>query len=158
MKNILYCLLAFFLLLPSGCYSLRKKFVRKKDAQAESTICVDLKEYPKGDSRSAYLDHAVFFRGWVSEAMHILEQNGNRKRIAYSMQEAADSLRGMADLCDDVSKGGIDLLRQKLLDLRSEFLLSGVNINERHFILELEMIRKKFEKSLSTVNMKSDSL
>ena len=69
-----------------GCYSLRKKFIRKKK-HTEEEVYVNFKEYPKPSSRQLYQDYALFIVAWLDELIVNLREDGNYKKEKRAVEE-----------------------------------------------------------------------
>ena len=68
MLRRLVCLgLILSVMCTSGCYSIRKKFVRKKKHEKDIPVYVDFKDYPASPSKEAYCDYHLFLRGWLGK-------------------------------------------------------------------------------------------
>lgn len=73
MRKILILLLVGIMFSTSGCYTLRKKFIRKKKVQQEEPVYINFKDYPAKPSRDAYVDYFLFVKGWTDDLMESLK-------------------------------------------------------------------------------------
>lgn len=147
MKKIPYLLLILCLALTSGCYTVRKKFIRKKEIKKEETVYVDFKEYPEEPKNETYSDYALFLRSWLDEALKTIEMSGNRKRVSHSLDEAKSNMESIIDLCDDRGKAAFKPLHDELSGVKADFdkRRTTTMLDHYDFKLRIESIKKKFE-------------
>ena len=121
MKKICFLLIALIIFLP-GCYTLRKKFVRKNAKAEEIKVYLNLKNYP-GAATSAedYQDNVLYLNGWLDEAFNNLTENGNRKRVRHSLAQAVESMENIIDAYNDEGKLFIQHLYEDLKGIRDDF-------------------------------------
>ena len=149
-------LLLVLLMLSSGCYSLRKKFVRKNSKAKEDIVYVNLKEYPQGQSDQAYSDYSVFFRSWLDEISVTLTQSANRKRIRHAFQEARVNLEEMIDLCEDEGRSDLEKINGKLVAVEKDFAACKAltNIDRIIFTKRISGIKSEFDADCRNSKMK----
>jgi len=121
MKKICF-LLIVLTIFSCGCYTLRKKFVRKKDNVKETAVYLDLKNYPVGAaSVEDYQDNVSYLNGWLDEAASNLTENGNRKRVRHSLAEAVESMENIIDSYNDDGKRFVKHIYDDLKEIRDDF-------------------------------------
>ena len=121
MKKICFLLIAL-IIFSSGCYTLRRKFVRKKDKAEEVKVYLDLKSY-SGAAAAAqdYQDDVLYLNGWLDEASNNLTENGNRKRVRHSLAQAVECMENIIDAYDDDGKRFVKHLYENLKEIRDDF-------------------------------------
>jgi L-lactate utilization protein LutB len=121
MKKMCFLLIAL-IIFSTGCYTLRKKFVRKKDNAKEAAVYLDLKNYSGAAvSVEDYQDNVSYLNGWLDEASLNLTENGNRKRVRHSLAEAVESMENIIDSYNDDGKRFVKHLYEYLKDIRDDF-------------------------------------
>jgi len=122
MSRIIPVLLIAALSLTSGCYNIRKKFIRKKKAAVETPVYIDFQSYPEAAGRGDAAQRVVFIRSWLEEAVKHLDEGGNFKRVRYSLSEA---LSIMSDL--EGSYTGPDLVELKSFENKLQAVKDDVD-------------------------------
>jgi len=148
MRNV--CLLLIVLVLfTCGCYSLRKKFSRNKAHPKETQVYLDLKSYPVSASREDYQDGVLYLNGWLDEAVSNLIENGNRKRVRHSLQEALESMDEIVDFYDEDGKRAIGPLHEELRIVRDDFAHNAnlTTIDCNGFKRRIEEIKRSFSEN-----------
>ena len=119
MKKICFLLIAL-IIFSSGCYTLRRKFVRKNTKAEEIKVYLDLKNYPSAStSAEDYQDNVLYLNGWLDEAYNNLTENGNRKRVRHSLAQAVESMENIIDLYNDDGKRFVKHLYDDLKEIQT---------------------------------------
>lgn len=145
-KYFIFVLIAA-LFLTSGCYSLRKKFIRKKKYQKEEPVYVNFKDYPTKPSREAYLDYYLFVKGWLEELTESLNRGYSIKREKRAIGEAVMNLEQMIGFFNKEGQEKIYPLYQDLtkvkVSIETNPNLSSVERNT--LVQRIEHFRRRFE-------------
>lgn len=126
-----------------GCYSLRKKFVRKKKTNREQELPVylDFKTYPSRPSSDAYRDYFLFVKGWLDELMDTIKLEGSKKREKRAINEAIKNFEQMLYFFSEDKK-------KEFVPLYNDFLAIKTDIYNNPNLKEWDRIRlvRKIEK------------
>jgi len=139
-KDIL--LLVFIAFISCSCYSLRKKFVRKKKVTKKMPVYVDFKTYQEPKSQEIYEDYYLFTCGWLEELIKSLNFTGNRKKQKQAIDEALMNMEQMMVFLNQEKKEELSLIYEELLKIKEKIYSSFLND------IEKELIVKKIEKIL----------
>ncbi|MCK9615313.1 MAG: hypothetical protein M0R48_07415 [Candidatus Omnitrophica bacterium] len=152
MRKILILLLAGIILSTGGCYSLRKKFIRKKKYQKEEPVYINFKNYPAKPSRDAYVDYFLFVKGWIddlTESLRIERFNTgyNTKREKRAINGAVMNLEQIISFFNQEGKEKIYPLYIDLVKIRDSMEKSpNMSSPRRALILQkIEHFRREFE-------------
>ncbi|MFA5271241.1 MAG: hypothetical protein WC412_02740 [Candidatus Omnitrophota bacterium] len=152
MKKLFILLLIGIIFSTSGCYTIRKKFIRKKTAQQEEPVYVNFKDYPNKPSREAYVDYFIFVKGWLddlSESLQIerLNRGYSNKRERRAINEAVMNLEQIIAFFNQEGKEKIYPLYKDLVKIRDKMEKDpGMSAIERSRILQkIEHFRREFE-------------
>jgi predicted RND superfamily exporter protein len=145
-KPIIFIIIAV-LLCTSGCYSLRKKFVRKKKYQKEEPVYVNFKDYPQKPSRGAYLDYYLFVKGWLDELAESLNKGYSVKREKRAIRQAVMNLEQMIGFFNEEGQGKIYPFYQDLLKVKEDIEKNpNMSAVERNSLVQkIEHFRRRFE-------------
>jgi hypothetical protein len=151
MKKICFLLIAL-IIFSSGCYTLRRKFVRKNTKAEEIKVYLDLKNYPSAStSAEDYQDNVLYLNGWLDEAYNNLTENGNRKRVRHSLAQAVESMENIIDLYNDDGKRFVKHLYEDLKEIRDNFsknsALTAIDCNA--FKNRIEALKASFAQNFS---------
>lgn len=158
-KNIIF-LLILSVLFTSGCYTLRKKFIRKKKYEKEEPAYVAFKEYPTKPSRQAYVDYYIFTKGWLDELSGELSDSFNMtkiysiKRAKRAINEALMNMEQIISFFNEEGKKKIAPLHKELLEIKDS-VEKNPNMNniERSTLLQkVERFRRSFEEDFKYSN------
>ncbi len=151
MRSALYLLLILFLFFSAGCYTLRKKFIRKKQFKKEKPVYVDFKEYPQKPSREAYLTYYLFVRGWLDELKESLISEQNVKRQRYAINQAIMNVEQIISFYNLEGKESIYPLYAELLEIR-RLIESGPRLGQvqRNLVIsKIEHFKRNFDANFS---------
>lgn len=121
MKRWVYIITIFCIVLSfEGCYSLRKKFVRKKklERKEEEPVYLDLKSYPVKPPLSVYNDYYVFIDGWLDELEDALKRKVSWKREKRAVDQVLMNFEQMLYFFEDDKKKEFDHIYNKIVRLR----------------------------------------
>lgn len=135
----------------SGCYSLRKKFTRKRAKETPPPLYLNLKEYPKVPTKDMYDEYYLFVRGWLSELIRDIENKISPKRQRKAIDEALKNLEQIVYFYNEEGKRKINPIYKELIKLRGKvydpyFIASGDNSST---VRDISRIRREFEKEFS---------
>ncbi|MFA6281191.1 MAG: hypothetical protein WCY05_01650 [Candidatus Omnitrophota bacterium] len=152
MKKLFILLLIGIMFTASGCYTLRKKFIRKKKVQTEEPVYVNFKDYPNKPSREAYVDYFVFTNGWLddlTESLRIERVNRgyNNKREKRAINEAIKNLEQIIAFYNQEGKEKIYPIYKDLVAMRDKMEKDpNMSPMERARILQrIDHCRREFE-------------
>ncbi|OQX81203.1 MAG: hypothetical protein B6D56_02890 [Candidatus Omnitrophica bacterium 4484_70.1] len=125
-----------------GCYSLRKKFVRKKKRVSSPSVYVDFKEYKSPPSSQLYQDYYLFACGWLEELIKGLKFTQNTKKQRQAIEEAIFNMEQMMAFLNEEGRKKLSSLYKELLEIKKEIYSAFLNDPRR------ESLIKKTEKVL----------
>jgi len=139
-----------------GCYSLRKKFVRKKKENKETPVYVDFKEYPQQPSREAYINYYLFVRGWLDELTEALKKGLSAKRQKRAINEAVMNLEQIISFYNTEGKDEIYPFYEELVEIKDEVEKSSISSSFRKnsLIRKIENFKRRFEKNFNYTDAK----
>ncbi len=148
MRRILTFFLILTLGLTSGCYNIRKKFIRKKKGQEDRPVYIDFKDYPLTPSREAYIDYYLFVRGWLDELAEALNKGLSYKRERRAINEAIMNFEQIIAFFNSAGKDRVYPLYEELLKVREELARSPnmSEIRRNLLIRKIETFKRRFEK------------
>jgi hypothetical protein len=156
MRKYLILLLICVVFSSSGCYALRKKFIRKKKYKEDPTVYVDFKKYPDVPSDQAYIDYYLFVRGWIDELTQALKKRVSFKRQKRSIEEILMNIEQMMACYNQEGKDEIYPLYEDFLGVRDEVIkaphMSELKTNS--LIKRLEHFKRKFESDFNYTDAK----
>ena len=147
MRKIGIFLIVAVLFFASGCETLRKKFVRKKDAKKEKQVYVNFKDYPTTPSREAYIDYYVFVCGWIDELTKAIETGGMRKKEKQSINEALMNLEQIISFLNEPGQKAVLPLHKQLLSIKQD-VEANASLNEIKkdtMLRKVEHFKRKFQ-------------
>lgn len=146
-KKILVFLLIAAVFLPCGCYSLRKKFVRKKKYTKELPVYVDFKEYSRAPSKESYVSYYLFVRGWIDELITTVDKGVSFKRQKRAAEEIIMNLEQMMSFYNQAGKDEVYPLYEKFLAVKQEMEKNPYPSEVRRisFLKNLEHLKRVFE-------------
>ncbi|MDD4955594.1 MAG: hypothetical protein PHP17_06115 [Candidatus Omnitrophica bacterium] len=123
MRKIIIFLLVGIIFSTSGCYSLRKKFIRKKKPQKEEPVYINFKDYPNKPSRDAYVDYFLFVKGWLDDlteslSVERLNTGYSNKREKRAINGAVMNLEQLISFFNQEGKEKIYPLYTDLVEIR----------------------------------------
>ena len=146
-KFFIVVLLAFMI---CGCYSLRKKFVRKKKMTKKMPVYVDFKTYQEPKSQKIYEDYYLFACGWLEELIKSLNFTGNRKKQKQAIDEALMNIEQMMVFLNQEGKEELSLIYEELLKIKEKIYSPFLNGIEKELIVkEIEKILRKLHSQFS---------
>lgn len=138
-------------LLNSGCYGLRKKFIRKKHTPKEAPVYINFQHYPEKFTKEAYIDYYLFVRGWLDELVSACEQNDSFKRKKRAIEEAIMNIEQIIYFFNSEGKNTIYPIYEELQQIRKEIEqqpnMSKVKSNE--LIRQTQNLKRRFEKEFN---------
>ena len=134
-----------------GCYSLRKKFIRKKKTGKEAPVYVDFKEYPQTPSREAYINYYLFVRGWLDELTGALRKGVSFKRQKRAINEAIMNLEQIVSFYNSEGKDKIYPFYEELLEIKGEIEKGSTlsSFRKNSLIRKIENFKRRFEKNFN---------
>ena len=140
--------LVIFSLFINGCYSLRKKFVRKKQYK-EEPVYIDFKNYPDVPSKDLYYNYYLLVIGWIDDLKDSLLGVENSKRQKRAIDEAIRNLEQCMAFLNQDGKEKIYPLYKELLDIKKD-IYSGYDNLKKNFILsKIDNFKKRFQANFS---------
>jgi predicted RND superfamily exporter protein len=145
-KRILYILLLVVLASNSGCHSLRKKFIRKKNKK-EVPVYITTKEYPQKPTRDIYLDYYLYTKGWLEELTKALRKGISYKRQRYAISEAIMNLEQIISFFNQKGKENIESLYQELQQIQAEIKRAPnlSRVKRDSLVRKISRIKREFD-------------
>jgi len=151
MKKLLALFLIVMISSTSGCYNIRKKFIRKKKQKDEVPVYVNFKDYPAQPSRKAYINYYLFVRGWLEELTDALKKRISHKRQKRAINEAIMNLEQIITFYDVEGKEKIYPFYEEIRDFRKTIQnnpnMSDVKRNS--LVRKIERFKRGFEKDFN---------
>jgi len=151
MRKLLIFFLVLMVSVTSGCYNIRKKFIRKKKYKKEVPVYVDFKDYPTKPSREAYINYYLFVRGWLDDLVEALKKGISYKRQRRAINEAIMNLEQIITFYSAEGKNAVYPIYEELQGFRKEMAKSP-NMSEtkrNSLIRKIEQLKRKFEKNFN---------
>lgn len=154
-RRILVTLLLFFLLLNSGCRSLRKKFIRKEKKE-EVPVYVTPKEYPEKPTRDIYIDYYLYTKGWLEELVKALRKGISYKRQKHSIEEAVMNFEQIISFFNQEGKEEASSLHKKLKEIKEEInrVPNLSRIKRDSLIRKIQNIKRDFDSNYTYTDVK----
>ena len=151
MRRIIIIFIIFFLISTSGCYNVRRKFIRKKKVDKDAPVYVDFKEYPTTISKDAYVDYYLFVRGWLDELLGALNKGKSFKRQRRAIKEALMNIEQIIAFFNNQGKEEIYPFYEELLGFRDRIERSPnmSQIQRNNLMRQVETFKRRFEKKFN---------
>lgn len=147
------CVMIVMLMATSGCYGLRKKFIRKKKKQDEEKVYINLKEYTSVPTEKVYRDYYVFARGWLDDLKTSLQDRLPWKRCKKAIDELLLNVTQMTSLLNEHGRLATQEIVDECMALR-EFVYSASSLSDAtRWIDRIDRLKRKLEKTLSYENV-----
>ncbi len=158
MKKLFILLLIGIIFSTSGCYTLRKKFIRKKKSQTEEPVYINFKDYPAKPSREAYIDYFIFVKGWLDDLAECLRADRidglySNKRERRDINEAIMNLEQIIGFYNQEGKEKIYPIYQELTAVRDEFKKDPnmSDVGRARILQKVEHFRREFENKFNYI-------
>ncbi len=151
MRKIVPFLLSIIIFCNFGCYSVRKKFIRKKKSTKEAPVYVAFKDYPQRPTRKAYINYYLFVRGWLDELVGALEKGVSFKRKKRSINEAIMNLEQIISFYNTEGREQVYPFYEDLLDIKKQIEKNPnmSSMKTRSLIRKIELFKRRFEKNFN---------
>ena len=151
MKKLLILLLISLLVMSTGCYNLRKKFIRKKKIKDDQPVYVNFKEYPEKPSRSAYVDYYIFTRGWLAELIDSLNKGLSYKRDKRAINQAIHNVEQIISFYNPEGRDKLYPLYEALVTIREAISRSPnmSTVKRNSTVRKIEVLKRRFEKDFN---------
>ena len=156
MKKVLSLLLILLIFCGSGCHSVRKKFVRKKQIEKDAPVYVDFKDYAKEPSRDNYINYYLFVKSWLDDLVEALKKQSSYKRQKQAVNETILNFEQIVSFYNQEGKEKVSSLHQELLEMKAEVEKSP-NMSEMKkyaLIREISLFKREFERKLNYTDAK----
>ncbi len=155
MKKGIYIFIAALIFFNYGCYSIRKKFIRKKKYQKEPTVYIDLKDYSSQQAEGEYLDYYLYVKGWLDELVKAVEKGFSPKRQKLAANEVIHNLEMAMTFLNTDGKNGMYAIYDEFLVIRKEIENNPIfTQNEKYFLLyRMRSLKRQFEKKFNWVDI-----
>lgn len=151
MRKLLVFFLIAMLSLTSGCYNIRKKFIRKKKRSKEIPVYANFKDYSVKPSRGDYVNYYLFVRGWLEELIDALKKGISYKRQRRAINEAIMNLEQIITFYDVEGKEKIYPFYEELQGFRKTIQNSpNMSDAKRNSLMrKIERFKRRFEKDFN---------
>lgn len=154
MKKLIVIFLVINIFTFSGCYTLRKKFVRKKKHKKEPVVYVDFKEYPQVPSKEMYQNYYIFAQGWLDELIKSLGYSGNKKKQKQAISEALTNIEQLLGFLNQEGKNKLLPLYRELEEIKDRLYSYPLNeIEKDNLVKRLEYLQREFKREFSWENV-----
>lgn len=135
----------------SGCATVRRKFVRKKQANDEPELYLDLREYAQAPAEEIYHQYYVFAHGWIEELVQLLDTGSNKKRMRYSIEQAISNFARLKEYIPSEKISDYRYLSDDLASLRKKVFNNTIVESRRDTLLrDARNIERDLEKKFSS--------
>jgi len=131
----------------SGCYSLRKKFVRKKKSKEPQPVYVDFKEYPKETPQDLYDNYYLFAGAWMDEIVNSLSDSYNYKRQRHAFSEVMHNLDGINSIFTEEGKTELKPIYDEMASLSKKVSPNMTDIDKSFILRRVEIVRLRFSRN-----------
>lgn len=153
MKKLVFILLVINIFTFSGCYTLRKKFIRKKKPKKEPIVYVDFKEYPDVPSKEVYQNYYIFAEGWLDELIKSLRYTGNQKKQKQAITEALTNIEQLLNFFNKEGESKLLPIYTELLKIKDRlFSVTLSDMEENSLIKRIEYLKREFKREFSWKN------
>ena len=128
----------------TGCYSVRRKFIRKKESEEPHPVYVDFKEYPKERPNNLYDNYYLFAEAWMDEIINGLSGSYNYKRQRYAFNEIIRNLKKMDDIFAKEGRDKLKPIYNEIVNLSKKVSPNMTNIDRIFILRRMEAIEMKF--------------
>lgn len=132
-----------------GCYSVRKKFIRKRKKEEEPQVYLFLKDYTNIPAEKVYRDYYVFVRGWLDELYKSLQEGISQKRNKKAIDEAMVNFSQMTYFLDEEGKKASQELFDEFMSIREYLYTAAVIPDASRWADKVDRLKRKFEKAMS---------
>ena len=146
--NIFFIFIVITIFL-SGCYSLRKKFVRKRKSKKPQPVYVDFKEYPPDNPQDLYDNYYLFAAAWMDEIVNGLSGSYNYKRQRHAFSEVMHNLDRINSIFTEEGKSKLKPIYDEMSVLNKKFSPNMTNMDKNFILRRIEVIRLKFGKNFT---------
>jgi hypothetical protein len=151
-KKILLIFLLLDLVLLSGCYALKKKFIRKKESK-EPVVYVDFKEYQGPHTQEAYQDYYIFAQGWLDELVKAIAYTENRKKQKQAIKEALFNMEQLFYFFNQQGQERLSPLYEQLMSIKTKIYSAQLHEVERYYALKkIESLKRQFQREFKWEN------
>ena len=131
----------------SGCYSLRKKFVRKKKSKEPRPVYVDFKEYPGENPEELYDNYYLFAAAWMDEIVNGLGTSYNYKRQRHAFNEVMHNLDRINGILTEEGRMKLKPIYDELAGLNKKVSPNMTDIDKSFILRRVEIIRLRFSRN-----------
>lgn len=128
----------------SGCYSLRKKFVRKRKSKKPQPVYVDFKEYPKENPADIYDNCYLFAGAWMDEIINGLGGSYNYKRQRHAFNEVMRNLDKINEIFTEEGRNKLKSIYDEMASLSKKISPNLTDIDRNFILRKVEIIKLEF--------------
>ena len=149
-KYFRYFLVFLCICLMTGCYSIRKKFVRKRKAVTEPEVYINFHEYPDQPVEKMYRDYYLFVRGWLDELVKSLHDNMSWKRRKAAIDEAIMNCEQLMQFFNEAGREEIKKIYDELLSIKKIVYIPTLSASDVHsLVVRVERVKREFSNKFS---------
>ena len=130
----------------SGCYSLRKKFVRKNKSNTTPPVYVDFKDYPQDNPENLYDNYYLFVGAWMDEIVEGLNNGYNYKRQQHAFSEVVHNLDRINGIFTEEGKNKLKPIYDEMVSLNNKVSPNLTDIDRNFILRRVEIIRLRFSR------------
>jgi len=132
-----------------GCYSIRKKFTRKKTSEEETPVYVQVKEYAAVPTEKVYRDYYVFLRGWLDDLKIALQDQSSLKRSKKAIDEAIMNFTQMYQSLNGPGKKERSDILEELMNIKKTVYNPGLfSTDTSRLIARVDKVKRVLEKQM----------
>ena len=131
----------------SGCYSLRKKFVRKRKSKEPQPVYVDFKEYPEESPEELYDNYYLFASAWMDEIVNGLGASYNYKRQHHAFNEVMHNLDKINSILTEKGRIKLKPIYDELAGLNEKVSPNMTDIDKNFILRRIEIIKLRFSRN-----------
>ena len=153
MKKIVLIFLILDMALLSGCYTLRKKFIRKKESK-QPTVYVDFKQYQAPHAQEAYQDYYLFVQGWLDELIKALAYTENRKKQKQAITEALFNMEQLFYFFTQQGQEHLSPIYEELTAIKTKIYSTQLHEADKQYTLKkIEFLKREFQREFKWENV-----
>ncbi len=133
----------------SGCYSVRRKFVRKRKTEKPQPVYVNFKEYPKESTDKLYDNYYLFAGAWIDEIIEGLRGDCNCKRERHAFNEALRNLEEMNNILTEEGKNKLEPLYNEVVKLSHKASPNLTEIDRNFILRKMEDVKLKLDNNFT---------
>jgi len=132
-----------------GCYSLRRKFVRKNKSYQRPFVYVDFKQYPPTSPQRLYKECYFFITGWFDELIDELNDGNNYKREKNALQEIIRNLKQINSQLTAAGSQKLSPIYEAMIEIKDKISPCMTEMDKTFLLHRLNDLKLRFNNHFS---------